>query len=57
MLRPERWPLPSVDMVGQMGQRALQLAGSCLALLSKGQRIPLAPHMSELVRGGASDDA
>lgn len=57
MLRPERWPLPSVDMVGQMGQRALQLAGSCLALLSKGQRILLAPHMSELVRGGASNDA
>ncbi len=57
MLRPERWPLPSVDMVGQMGQRALKLAGSCRALLSKGKRIPLAPHMSELVRGGASDDA
>lgn len=57
MLRPERWPLPSVDMVGQMGQRALQLAGSCLALLSKGQRIPLAPHMGELVCSGASDDA
>ena len=57
MLRPERWPLPSVDMVGQMGQRALKLAGSCRALLSKGKRIPLAPHMSELVRGGASNDA
>lgn len=57
MLRPERWPRTAVDTVGQMGQRALQLAGSCLALLSKGQRIPLAPHMSELVRGGASDDA
>ncbi len=56
MLRPERWPRTAVDMVGQIGQRALQLAGSCLALLSKGQRIPLAPHMSELVRGGASDD-
>lgn len=57
MLRPERWPLTAVDTVGQMGQRALQLAGSCLALLGKDQRIPLAPHMSELVRGGASDDA
>ena len=57
MLRPERWPLTAVDVVGQMGQRALQLAGSCLALLSKGKRIPLAPHMGELVRGGASDDA
>ena len=57
MLRPERWPLTAVDVVGQMSQRALQLAGSCLALLSKGQRIPLASHMSELVRGGASNDA
>ena len=57
MLRPERWPLTAVDAVGQMGQRALQLAGSCLALLGKGKRIPLAPHMGELVRGGASDDA
>ncbi len=57
MLRPERWSLPSVDVVGQMGQRALKLAGSCRALLSKSQRIPLAPHMSELVRGGASNDA
>lgn len=57
MLRPERWSLPSVDAVGQMGQRALQLAGSCLALLGKGKRIPLASHMSELVRGGASNDA
>lgn len=57
MLRPERWPLTAVDVVGQMGQRALQLAGSCLALLSKGQRIPLTSHMSELVRGGASNDA
>lgn len=57
MLRPERWPRTAVDMVGQIGQRALQLAGSCLALLGKGQRIPLAPHMSELVRGGASNDA
>lgn len=57
MLRPERWPRTAVDTVGQMGQRALQLAGSCLALLSKGKRIPLAPHMGELVRGGASDDA
>ena len=57
MLRPERWPLPSVDVVGQMCQRALKLAGSCRALLSKGKRIPLAPHMGELVRGGASDDA
>ena len=57
MLRPERWPLTAVDAVGQMGQRALQLAGSYLALLGKGQRIPLAPHMGELVRGGASDDA
>lgn len=54
MLRPERWSLPSVDAVGQ---RALQLVvGSCRALLSKSKRIPLAPHMSELVRGGASDD-
>ena len=57
MLRPERWPRTAVDVVGQMGQRALQLAGSCLALLSKGKRIPLAPHMGELVRGSASDDA
>ncbi len=58
MLRPERWSLPSVDVVGQMGQRALQLvAGSCRALLSKSKRIPLASHMSELVRGGASNDA
>ncbi len=57
MLRPERWPRTAVDTVGQMGQRALQLAESCLALLGKGQRIPLAPHMGELVRGGASDDA
>lgn len=57
MLRPERWPLPSVDVVGQMCQRALQLAGSCRALLGKGKRIPLASHMSELVRGGASNDA
>ncbi len=57
MLRPERWPLPSVDVVGQMGQRALKLAGSCRALLSKSKRIPLASHMSELVRGGASNDA
>lgn len=57
MLRPERWPRTAVDTVGQMGQRALQLAGSCLALLGKGQRIPLAPHMGELVRGGASNDA
>lgn len=58
MLRPERWGLPSVDAVGQMGQRALQLAaGSCRGLLSKGKRIPLASHMSELVRGGAHDDA
>ena len=57
MLRPERWPLPSVDVVGQMGQRALKLAGSCRALLGKGKRIPLASHMSELVRGGASNDA
>ena len=57
MLRPERWPRTAVDVVGQMGQRALQLAGSCLALLGKGQRIPLAPHMGELVRGSASDDA
>jgi len=57
MLRPERWPLPSVDVVGQMGQRALKLAGSYRALLSKSKRIPLAPHMGELVRGGASDDA
>ena len=58
MLRPERWSLPSVDAVGQMGQRALQLvAGSCRALLSKSKRIPLASHMSELVRGGASNDA
>ncbi len=57
MLRPERWPLPSVA-VGQMGQRALQLvAGSCRALLSKSKRIPFASHMSELVRGGASNDA
>lgn len=56
MLRPERWPLPSVDVVGQMGQRALKLAGSCRALLGKGKRIPLASHMSELVRGGASND-
>ena len=56
MLRPERWPLPSVDVVGQMGQRALKLAGSCRALLGKGKRIPLASHMSELVCGGASDD-
>ena len=57
MLRPERWPLTAVDAVGQMGQRALQLAGSYLALLGKGQRIPLTSHMSELVRGGASNDA
>ena len=57
MLRPERWPLPSVDVVGQMGQRALKLAGSCRALLGKSKRIPLASHMSELVRGGASNDA
>ena len=57
MLRPERWPRTAVDMVGQIGQRALQLAGSCLALLGKGQRIPLTSHMSELVRGGASNDA
>lgn len=58
MLRPERWSLPSVDAVGQMGQRALQLvAGSCRVLLSKSKRIPLASHMSELVRGGASNDA
>lgn len=57
MLRPERWPLPSVDVVGQMGQRALKLAGSCRALLGKSQRIPLTSHMSELVRGGASNDA
>lgn len=57
MLRPERWPRTAVDTVGQMGQRALQLAGSCLALLGKGQRIPLTSHMSELVRGGASNDA
>lgn len=57
MLRPERWPRTAVDTVEQMGQRALQLARSCLALLGKGQRIPLAPHMSELVHGGASDDA
>lgn len=58
MLRPEHWSLPSVDAVGQMGQRALQLvAGSCRALLSKSKRIPLASHMSELVRGGASNDA
>ena len=57
MLRHERWPLPSVDVVGQMGQRALKLAGSCRALLGKGKRIPLASHMSELVRGGASNDA
>lgn len=57
MLRPERWSLPSVDVVGQMGQRALKLAGSCRALLSKSKRIPLASHMSELVRGGASNDA
>ena len=56
MLRPERWPLPSVDVVGQMGQRALKLAGSYRALLSKSKRIPLAPHMGELVRGGASND-
>ena len=55
MLRPERWPLPSVDAVGQ---RALQLVvGACRALLSKSKRIPLASHMSELVRGGASNDA
>jgi len=55
MLRPERWSLPSVDAVGQ---RALQLVvGSCRALLSKSKRIPLASHMSELVRGGASNDA
>lgn len=57
MLRPERWPLIAVDVVGQMGQRALKLAGSYRALLSKSKRIPLAPHMGELVRGGASDDA
>lgn len=58
MLRPERWSLPSVDVVGQMGQRALKLvAGSCRALLSKSKRIPLTSHMSELVRGGASNDA
>ena len=55
MLRPERWSPPSVDAVGQ---RALQLVvGSCRALLSKSKRIPLASHMSELVRGGASNDA
>ena len=57
MLRPERWPLTAVAAVGQKGQRALQLAGSYLALLGKGQRIPLTSHMSELVRGGASNDA
>ena len=57
MLRPERWPLPSVDAVGQMGQRALKLAGACRALLGKSKRIPLASHMSELVRGGAGNDA
>lgn len=57
MLRPERWPLPSVDVVWQMGQRVLQLAESCRAPLGKGKRIPLASHMSELVRGGASNDA
>lgn len=57
MLRPERWSLPSVDAVGQMGQRALKLAGSCRALLSKSKRIPLASHISELVRGGAGNDA
>ena len=57
MLRPERWPLTAVDVVGQMSQRALQLAGSCRALLGKSKRIPLASHMSELVRGGASNDA
>lgn len=57
MLRPERWPRTAVDTVGQMGQRALKLAGSCRALLSKSKRIPLASHMSELVRGGASNDA
>ena len=57
MLRPERWPRTAVDTVGQMGQRALKLAGSCRALLGKGKRIPLASHMSELVRGGASNDA
>ena len=57
MLRPERWPLPSVDAVGQMGQRALKLAGSCRALLGKGKRIPLTSHISELVRSGVSNDA